>query len=244
MAKLDGKVAVITAATSGMALATAKLFVQEGAYVFITGRRQQQLDDAAAAIGRNVTPVQGDAGNLADLDRLYDVVKREKGHIDILRQRRRRRVRADRRGHRGALRQDLRPERARHALHRPEGAAPDRRRWLDHHERLGREREGLPRLRRLQRQQGRRPVVRAHLDRRSEGAQDPRERAQPGHHRHGSRRPSQGGEERLRRADPAAPSAVRRRSRPPPFLASSDSSSSPVSSCSWTAASARSDGFP
>ena len=84
MGKLDGKVAVITAATSGMALATAKLFVQEGAYVFITGRRQKQLDDAAAAIGRNVTPVQGDAGNLADLDRLYDVVKREKGHIDVL----------------------------------------------------------------------------------------------------------------------------------------------------------------
>lgn len=71
-------------ATSGMALATAKLFVQEGAYVFITGRRQKQLDDAAAAIGRNVMPVQGDAGNLADLDRLYDVVKREKGRIDVL----------------------------------------------------------------------------------------------------------------------------------------------------------------
>ena len=84
MGKLDGKVAVITAATSGMALATAKLFVQEGAYVFITGRRQKQLDDAAAAIGRHVTPVQGDAGNLADFDRLYDVVKREKGHIDVL----------------------------------------------------------------------------------------------------------------------------------------------------------------
>ena len=84
MGKLDGKVAVITAATSGMALATAKLFVEEGAYVFITGRRQKQLDDAVAAIGRNVTAVQGDAGNLADLDRLYDVVKREKGHIDVL----------------------------------------------------------------------------------------------------------------------------------------------------------------
>jgi NAD(P)-dependent dehydrogenase (short-subunit alcohol dehydrogenase family) len=84
MGKLDGKVAVITAATSGMALATAKLFVEQGAYVFITGRRQKQLDDAARAIGRNVTGVQGDAGNLADLDRLYDVVKREKGRIDVL----------------------------------------------------------------------------------------------------------------------------------------------------------------
>src|SRR5262249_54986265 len=84
MGRLDGKVAVITAATSGMALATAKLFVAEGAYVFITGRRQKQLDDAVKVIGRNVTGVQGDAGNLADLDRLYDVVKREKGRIDVL----------------------------------------------------------------------------------------------------------------------------------------------------------------
>ena len=84
MCKLDGKVAVITAATSGMALATAKLFVQEGAYVFITGRRQEKLDDAVKAIGGNVTGVQGDAANLADLDRLYETVKKEKGYIDVL----------------------------------------------------------------------------------------------------------------------------------------------------------------
>jgi NAD(P)-dependent dehydrogenase (short-subunit alcohol dehydrogenase family) len=84
MGRLDGKVAVVTAATSGMALATAKLFVDEGAYVFITGRRQKQLDDAVKAIGRNVTGVQGDAGNLTDLDRLYDAVKRQKGRIDVL----------------------------------------------------------------------------------------------------------------------------------------------------------------
>ena len=84
MGRLDGKVAVITAATSGMALATAKLFAGEGAYVFITGRRQKQLDDAVKAIGRNVTGVQGDAGNLADLDRLYETVKRARGRIDVL----------------------------------------------------------------------------------------------------------------------------------------------------------------
>lgn len=84
MGKLDGKVAVITAATSGMALATAKLFVEEGAYVFITGRRKDKLDEAVKLIGRNVTGVQGDAANLADLDRLYETVKREKGHIDVL----------------------------------------------------------------------------------------------------------------------------------------------------------------
>jgi NAD(P)-dependent dehydrogenase (short-subunit alcohol dehydrogenase family) len=84
MGKLEGKVAVITAATSGMALASAKLFVEEGAYVFITGRRQDKLDEAVKAIGRNVKAVQGDASNLADLDRLYETVKKEKGKIDVL----------------------------------------------------------------------------------------------------------------------------------------------------------------
>lgn len=84
MGKLAGKIAVITAATSGMALATAKLFVEEGAYVFITGRRKDKLDEAVKAIGRNVTGVQGDAANLADLDRLYGIVKKDKGKIDVL----------------------------------------------------------------------------------------------------------------------------------------------------------------
>jgi NAD(P)-dependent dehydrogenase (short-subunit alcohol dehydrogenase family) len=84
MAKLDGKVAVITAATSGMALATAKLFVEQNAYVFVTGRRKDKLDEAVKLIGRNVTGVQGDAANLGHLDRLYETVKREKGKIDIL----------------------------------------------------------------------------------------------------------------------------------------------------------------
>jgi NAD(P)-dependent dehydrogenase (short-subunit alcohol dehydrogenase family) len=82
--KLDNKVAVITAATSGMALATAKLFVAEGAYVFITGRQQKKLDEAVRAIGKNVTGVQGDAANLPDLDRLFEIVSKEKGHIDVL----------------------------------------------------------------------------------------------------------------------------------------------------------------
>ena len=84
MGKLDGKVAVITGGTTGMALAGAKLFVDEGAHVFITGRRKEALDEAVKLIGRNVTGVQGDAANLDDLDRLFDTVKREKGAIDVL----------------------------------------------------------------------------------------------------------------------------------------------------------------
>jgi len=84
MGKLDGKVAVITGGSSGMALASAMRFVEEGAYVFITGRRQEQLDEAVRLIGRNVTGVRGDASNLDDLDRLFNTVKREKGKIDIL----------------------------------------------------------------------------------------------------------------------------------------------------------------
>src|SRR6476661_3748749 len=84
MGKLDGKVVVITGSTTGMALAGAKLFVDEGAHVFITGRRQEALDEAVKQIGRNVTGVRGDAADLDDLDRLYDTVKREKGSLDVL----------------------------------------------------------------------------------------------------------------------------------------------------------------
>src|SRR6202040_956938 len=84
MGKLEGKVAVITGGSSGLALETAKRFVQEGAHVFITGRRQEALDAAVMLIGRNVTGVRGDAANLDDLDRLFDIVKREKGKIDVL----------------------------------------------------------------------------------------------------------------------------------------------------------------
>ena len=84
MGKLQGKVAVITGGSSGMGLATARRYVAEGAYVFITGRRQAELDAAVKEIGSNVTGVRGDVANLADLDRLYETVKAQKGHIDIL----------------------------------------------------------------------------------------------------------------------------------------------------------------
>src|SRR6267154_1478592 len=82
--KLEGKTAVITGGTEGIGLATAKLFVKEGAYVFITGRRQKELDEAVKAIGANVTGVQGDIAKLADLDRLYETVSKVKGRIDIV----------------------------------------------------------------------------------------------------------------------------------------------------------------
>jgi NAD(P)-dependent dehydrogenase (short-subunit alcohol dehydrogenase family) len=84
MKKLEGKVGVITGGNSGIGLATAQGFVEEGAYVFITGRRQSELDKAVKQIGKNVTGVQGDVSNLADLDRLYGIVKEQKGRIDVL----------------------------------------------------------------------------------------------------------------------------------------------------------------
>ena len=82
--RLEGKTAVITGGTEGIGLATAKLFVKEGAYVFITGRRQKELDEAVKAIGTNVSGVQGDVAQLADLDRLYETISKVKGRIDIV----------------------------------------------------------------------------------------------------------------------------------------------------------------
>ena len=84
MNKLEGKVAVITGGNSGIGLATEERFVSDGAYVFINGRRQSELDAAVKKIGKNISGVQGDVSNLADLDRLYAAVKEQKGRIDIL----------------------------------------------------------------------------------------------------------------------------------------------------------------
>jgi len=82
--KLEGKVALITGGNSGIGLATAKQFVNEGAYVFITGRREAELAAAKKQIGKNVTTIQGDVSNLDDLDRLFVQIKKEKGNIDIV----------------------------------------------------------------------------------------------------------------------------------------------------------------
>jgi NAD(P)-dependent dehydrogenase (short-subunit alcohol dehydrogenase family) len=84
MSNLNGKVAVITGGSSGIGLATAQRFVAEGAYVFIVGRRQTELEKAKALIGKNVTAVQGDTASLEDLDRVYETIKKEKGILHIV----------------------------------------------------------------------------------------------------------------------------------------------------------------
>jgi NAD(P)-dependent dehydrogenase (short-subunit alcohol dehydrogenase family) len=84
MGKLEGKIALVTGGSSGIGLATAKQFVNEGAYVFITGRREPVLAAAVKEIGRNVTGVQGDVSNLGDLDRLFAQIKQEKDKLDIV----------------------------------------------------------------------------------------------------------------------------------------------------------------
>jgi NAD(P)-dependent dehydrogenase (short-subunit alcohol dehydrogenase family) len=84
MGKLEGKIALVTGGTTGIGLATAKQFVNEGAYVFITGRREPELAAAVKEIGRNVTGVQGDVSNLTDLDRAFEQIQREKGKLDVV----------------------------------------------------------------------------------------------------------------------------------------------------------------
>jgi NAD(P)-dependent dehydrogenase (short-subunit alcohol dehydrogenase family) len=84
MGKLDGKIALITGGNSGIGLATAKRFVKEGAYVFITGRDQSKLDAAVKQVGSNVSGVQGDVAKLGDLDRLFAQIKKEKGKLDVV----------------------------------------------------------------------------------------------------------------------------------------------------------------
>jgi NAD(P)-dependent dehydrogenase (short-subunit alcohol dehydrogenase family) len=84
MRKLEGRIALITGGNSGIGLATARQFVKEGAYVYITGRRERELTAAVREIGRDVTGIQGDVSNLSDLDRLFAQIKREKGRLDIV----------------------------------------------------------------------------------------------------------------------------------------------------------------
>jgi len=84
MGKLEGKIALVTGGNSGIGLATAKLFVNEGAYIFITGRREPELKAAVNEIGKNVTAIRNDVSNLADLDRLFETIKQKENRLDIL----------------------------------------------------------------------------------------------------------------------------------------------------------------
>ena len=233
MGKLDGKVAVITGGSTGMALAGAKLFVDEGAHVFITGRRQDALDEAVKQIGRNVTGVQGDAADLDDLDRLYDTVKREKGSLDVLWASAGgasppRSARSPRPSSTALLAQ-----RPRHPVHRPEGPAALQRRRLHPHDRLQRLPRRLPRLERLRRQQGRPAGLGPHLAQRTQGPPHPRQRPdpRPGRHRQAGRTLRRG--HQAASSSPSSPAerwAAPKKSPPPP---SSSPPTTPATSTAW-----------
>jgi NAD(P)-dependent dehydrogenase (short-subunit alcohol dehydrogenase family) len=183
MPKLQGKVALVTGGSSGIGLATAKRFVEEGAFVYITGRRQTELDKAVSLIGRSVAAVQGDVSNLADLDRLYAKIAREKGKIDIL--------------FAGAGIVDPQPlaETTEESFDKvfainTRGLAFTVKKALPllndggHRYYLDRREQGHPRLHRLQRQQGSSPLLRPHMDGGVEGSSPPGQCDQPGPDRH------------------------------------------------------------
>jgi NAD(P)-dependent dehydrogenase (short-subunit alcohol dehydrogenase family) len=178
--KLQGKVAVITGGTSGIGLATAKLFVREGAYVFITGRRQKELDAAVQAIGHNVTGVQGDVARLADLDRLYEAVK-AKGRIDVVFAN----AGVAEFAPLGKITEEhfdkLFETNVKGTLFTVQKALPllnDG--WLDCSQRFSRERKGYASLRCLRRDEGRPPLIRPNLDLGSQGPPYSFKRCQPG----------------------------------------------------------------
>ena len=179
--KLESKVALVTGANSGIGLATAKRFVGEGAYVFITGRRKEELDAAVKEIGKNVTAVQGDVAKLADLDRLFAQINREKGKLDV--------VFANAGVAELAPLAEITEEQfdrifdinVKGLLFTVQKALPlIPRRRIDHPECLDRGVQGQPGVERVQRDQGRGAIFRAHVDDGFERTENPRERAQSG----------------------------------------------------------------
>jgi len=180
MGKLKGKVAVVTGGNSGIGLATAQRFATEGAYVFITGRRQLALDVAVKQIGENVTGVQGDVSNLADLDRLYSSVKQQKGRIDILFAN----AGSGEFVPLGAITEEhfdktFNIKCQRPTLHGAKGASVDPGRRRNHSERGDRFHQRDAGVQRLQRHEGRRTIFCAHLVSRFERAQDSRQCPEP-----------------------------------------------------------------
>ena len=150
---LTGKIAVITGGSSGIGLATAKRFVEEGAHVVITGRREKELKEAAASIKRNLTTVKGDVSRLEDLDRLYAVVKEKHGHIDILFANAGAGTIAPLAvATEGHFDQTFDVNCKGNVLYGAEGPSPLQRRRLDYPELFGLKRVGAPRLYRLRRE--------------------------------------------------------------------------------------------
>src|SRR6266404_4087322 len=188
MAKLDGRVAVITGGSSGIGLATARKFVEEGAYAFITGRRQAELDKAKALIGRNVTTVRGDAASLEDLDALYRVVKETKGRLDILF------ANAGFVEHQTidvvarTFRQDFQHQRPRAAVRGAEGAAAHEEWRLHHPHFVDRGSEGIAGARSLRCDESRGALVRPYVDNGAEGSGHSSEHTEPGRDRYADHR--------------------------------------------------------
>ena len=146
MGKLQGKIALVTGGNGGIGMATAKQFVNEGAYVFVTGRRDAELAAAVKNIGRNVAGIQGDVSDLGDLDRLFAQIKREKGRLDIVFANAGvAKICAARLDNRGTLRLDLQHQCEGTALHRAEGAAADAGRRRDHPQCVDRRQQRLGR---------------------------------------------------------------------------------------------------
>jgi hypothetical protein len=245
--KLEGKISLITGANSGIGLATAAQFVREGAYVFMTGRRDAELAAAVKEIGKNVAGVKGDVSNLGDLDRLFAEIKREKGKLDIVFANAgmaQYAPLAEITG--GALRANLRHQREGCPVHRAEGTAADAGRRRHHPQRVNRWQQGSEQ--RVQRHQGRRAVICAYMDDRFEAPAHSRQRREPGHHRDaGTQRsagllagrgtaPENGFPTPFRLAGSARPT---RSPKPWCFSHPTTQATSPERNCSWMVASPR-----
>src|SRR5216683_4888048 len=183
--KLKGRIALVTGGTSGIGLATAKRFVAEGAYVFITGRREKELAAAVKSIGERVTGVQGDVSQIGDLGRLFAQIDQEKGRLDIVfANAGDRKICAPRGDHRGVLRLNIRCQCERTALYRTKGIAIAQGRLFHCPLCVCGCQQGTAFEQRLQCYQGRRALIRPHVGDGSAESPHSRERREPRFHRY------------------------------------------------------------